>query len=157
MKIISINFWKIRQNICNSTGIKKKYNIFLYKKLMQKYNCFIPWRTNIKGQPHFPHGISGVFISKNAIIGENCTIFHQVTIGSNSFDDSKQSGSPQIGDNVFIGAGAKIIGGIRVGNNVRIGAGCVVAQDIPDNATVVMPKPRIIAHENILDNRYKII
>jgi serine O-acetyltransferase len=45
---------------------------------------------------------------------------------------------------VFIGAGAKIIGNIKIGNNVRIGASCVVVEDIPDNCTVVMHKPRII-------------
>ena len=53
-----------------------------------------------------------------------------------------KSGAPVIGDNVYIGAGAKIIGGVRIGNNVRIGAGCVVVEDVPDNCTVVMPKPR---------------
>ena len=53
-------------------------------------------------------------------------------------------GAPEIGDNVFIGAGAKIIGKIKIGNNVRIGAGCIVVTDIPDNATVVMSKPRVI-------------
>lgn len=56
-------------------------------------------------------------------------------------------GAPQIGNNVFIGAGAKLIGKIKIGNNVKIGAGCVVVTDIPDNATVVMHKPRIIIKE----------
>ena len=54
---------------------------------------------------------------------------------------------PVIGDNVYIGPGAKIFGGIQVGNNVRIGANCIVFQDIPDNATVVLEKPRIIIKE----------
>ena len=49
-----------------------------------------------------------------------------------------------IGNDVYIGPGAKIFGGIKIGNNVRIGAKCVVFQDIPDNATVVLEKPRII-------------
>lgn len=49
-----------------------------------------------------------------------------------------------IGDNVFIGAGAKIIGKVKIGNNVKIGAGCIVVTDVPDNAVVVMNKPRII-------------
>lgn len=54
---------------------------------------------------------------------------------------------PIIGDNVYIGPGAKIFGGIQIGNNVRIGANCIVFQDIPDNATVVLEKPRIIVKE----------
>lgn len=68
------------------------------------------------------------------------TIFHQVTIGRS------RGKAPVIGDNVFIGPGAKIFGGIRVGNNVKIGANCVVFQDVPDNSTVVLGKPRIIEH-----------
>lgn len=68
------------------------------------------------------------------------TIFHQVTIGRS------RGKAPVIGDNVFIGPGAKIFGGIRVGNNVKIGANCVVFQDVPDNSTVVLDKPRIIEH-----------
>ncbi len=90
------------------------------------------------GVPHFPHGIRGIFISHNAVIGENAIIFHHVTIGAGN------GGSPTIGKNAYIGAGAKIIGGIKIGDNVKIGAGCVVCEDIPDNATVVMNKPRII-------------
>ena len=71
------------------------------------------------------------------MIGKNVTIYHQVTIGG-------WGGSPTIGDNVMIGAGAKLIGGITIGDRVDIGAGCIVTEDIPSNATVVMQKPRII-------------
>ena len=88
--------------------------------------------------PRFPHGLYGIIVSHNAIIGKNCTIFHQVTIGEG------HGGAPTIGNNVLIGAGAKIIGKIKVGNNVKIGAGCVVVDDVPDGATLVMQKARII-------------
>ncbi len=88
--------------------------------------------------PHLPHGIRGIFVSHDAVIGKDATIFHQVTIGT------EHDAAPVIGDNCYIGAGAKIIGGIHIGNNVRIGANCVVCEDIPDNCTVVMNKPRII-------------
>ena len=53
-------------------------------------------------------------------------------------------GGVRIGDNVLIGAGAKILPHVTIGNNVKIGANCVVVEDILDNATVVLPKPRII-------------
>lgn len=53
-------------------------------------------------------------------------------------------GAPNIGNNVFIGAGAKIIGPVTIGDNAKIGAGCIVVKDIPANATCVMEKPRII-------------
>lgn len=92
-------------------------------------------------KPILPHGIKGIFITDTAKIGKNVTILHQVTIG---LKDWSGSIGPEIGDNVFIGAGAKIIGPIRIGKNVKIGANCVVFTDIPDNATVVLEKPRII-------------
>lgn len=88
--------------------------------------------------PRLPHGLNGIIVSHNAVIGRNCTIFHQVTIGEG------RGGAPVIGDNVLIGAGAKIIGGVRIGDNVRIGAGCVVMQDIPDNTTVIPAVPQLI-------------
>ncbi len=68
-------------------------------------------------------------------------IFHHVTIGEG------KGGAPKIGDNYYIGAGAKIIGNIKIGDNVRIGAGCVVVTDMPDNCTVVMEKPIIIVRK----------
>lgn len=55
-------------------------------------------------------------------------------------------GGGKIGNNVMFGAGAKVLPGINIGNNVKIGANCVVIEDIPDNATVVLPRPRIIVH-----------
>jgi serine acetyltransferase len=88
--------------------------------------------------PRLPHGLNGIIISHNAVIGENATIFHQVTIGEG------RGGAPVIGKNVLIGTGAKVIGGIRIGDNVRIGAGCTVMQDIPDNTTVIPAEPKLI-------------
>lgn len=96
--------------------------------------------------PKLPHGLNGIIISHNAVIGKNCTIFHQVTIGEG------KGGAPTIGDNVLLGAGAKLIGGIRIGNNVKIGAGCVVAKDVPDGATVVCEAPKILIKEDRYDS-----
>lgn len=61
--------------------------------------------------------------------------------------ESKNKGVPVIGNNVYIGAGAKIIGNVIVGDNVRIGANAIVTLDIPSNATVVMNHPRVIIKE----------
>ena len=63
-------------------------------------------------------------------------------------------GFPEIGDNCYIGAGAKIIGNVKIGNNVRIGANCVVVKDLPTNATCVLEKPRIITHLEKRDNSF---
>lgn len=76
----------------------------------------------------------GITINGYCSIGKNCVILPNVTLGY-----SKGS-VPTIGDNVFIGAGAVIIGGVRIGNSVKIGAGAVVVDDVPDNCTIVSPK-----------------
>ena len=77
-----------------------------------------------------------------------------MTIGSNTLQGSARYGAPILGRNVYIGAGAKIIGRVTVGDNVRIGANCVVVDDIPPNATVVMEKPRILLRDEPLDNTF---
>lgn len=81
--------------------------------------------------PKLPHLLNGIIVSYGAKIGRNCTINQQVTIGQN------EKGHPVIGDNVFIGAGARIIGAVTIGDNVKIGANAVVVKDIPGNSTVV--------------------
>ena len=121
---------------------------------MDKNCAGIALGSQIDGLPTFPHGFTGIFISEGAKIGKDCVIFHQVTIGSNTLPGSRGRGCPTIGDNVYIGCGAKIIGNVRIGNNVRIGANCVVTQDVPDNATVVLEKPRVLVREEKQDNRF---
>ena len=75
----------------------------------------------------------GVYIK--AKIGKNCRISQQVVIGH--IGGFKGGGVPTLGDNVYVGAGAKILGEVRVGSNVSIGANSVVLTDIPDNAVAV--------------------
>lgn len=79
----------------------------------------------------------------------------QVTIGSNTLKDSKHFGSPIIGNNVFIGAGAKIIGNVHIGNNCRIGANCIVVKDMPDNSTAILKNIDIIIYNTPRDNSYR--
>lgn len=148
-------FWSVREKALDSKSILVRFwNQYRYTKLIQSHNAYIPLHTKIKGKPVFPHGVYGVFISSSAEIGKGCVIFHQVTIGSNTLAGSKRNGAPVIGDNVYIGCGAKIIGAVRIGNNVRIGANCVVTKDIPDNSTVVLSEPRLIVREGAPDNGY---
>lgn len=101
-----------------------------------------------------PHGVSGIFITQSATIGKNVVIFQQVTIGANTIKDSKSYGAPSIGDNVYIGAGAKIIGGAHISDNCRIGANAVVVEDVPYNSLVVCEKSRIITRDIPLDNTF---
>lgn len=99
-------------------------------------HCEMPATARIGKGLRLDHCGNGVVIHKDAVIGENVRIFHQVTLGINTFD-KENYGPPTIGNNVYIGAGAKIIGKVVVGDNVRIGANAVVIKDIPSNSTAV--------------------
>ena len=92
----------------------------------------IPTNCQIGGGLRIPHP-NGIVIHPQAVIGPNCLIFQQVTIGVRD-DDSK---APCIGGHVDIGAGAKILGAVTIGNHAKIGANAVVLDDVPDGATAV--------------------
>lgn len=87
------------------------------------------------------HG-SGVVIGETAEIGDNCTIYHGVTLGGTGHDKGKRH--PTIGNNVLIATGAKVLGPFKVGDNSNIGANAVVLQEVPPNSTVVGIKARIV-------------
>lgn len=80
------------------------------------------------------HGM-GIVIGETATIGDNCTIYHGVTLGGTGKDKNKRH--PDLGNNVVVGCGAKILGPIKIGNNVKIGANSVVLKQVPDNTTIV--------------------
>ncbi|MCD7785685.1 MAG: serine O-acetyltransferase [Oscillospiraceae bacterium] len=90
------------------------------------------------------YGGVGVVIHKNAVIGKDCIIESNVTIGGRN----NIPGAPVIGDNVFIGTGAKILGNIRIGSGSIIGANAVVIYDVPEKCSVG-GIPAKILHENI--------
>ncbi|HVR29244.1 MAG TPA: serine O-acetyltransferase [Thermoanaerobaculia bacterium] len=80
------------------------------------------------------HGV-GIVIGGYARIGAGATLLHQVTIGGPY--PSRRREMPTIGDQVFLAAGAKVIGAVRVGDRVFVGAGAIVTQDVPDDSVVV--------------------
>lgn len=88
------------------------------------------------------HGM-GIVIGETAVIGNDCVIYHQVTLGGTGKEKLKRH--PTIGNNVLIGAGAKLLGPINIGDNVKIGAGSVVLKSVEKNSTVVgVPEDRVI-------------
>jgi len=80
------------------------------------------------------HGM-GVVIGETAEIGDDCTLYHGVTLGGTTWNKGKRH--PTLGDNVVIGAGAKILGPITLGAGARVGSNAVVTKDVPAGATVV--------------------
>ncbi len=90
------------------------------------------------------HGM-GVVIGETAILGDYCLIYQGVTLGGTGKELGKRH--PTLGENVVVGAGAKVLGNIQIGNNVRIGAGSVVLREVPSECTVVGIPGRIVYRE----------
>lgn len=104
------------------------------------YNSKIPYQAKIGRGSTFGYGGMGVVIHSKSIIGVNCTICQQVSIGGNS----RFPEVPVIGNNVYIAKGSIVMGGITIGNNVTIGANAVVTKPIPDNAIVAGVPTKIL-------------
>ena len=90
------------------------------------------------------HGM-GVVIGETAIIGDDCTIYHGVTLGGTSLKQGKRH--PTLENRVVIGAGAKVLGPITIGSGAKIGSNAVVVKDIPSNATAVGIPARVVDEE----------
>jgi serine O-acetyltransferase len=91
------------------------------------------------------HGM-GIVIGETTVIGDNVSLYQGVTLGGTSLQKKKRH--PTLGNNVVVGAGAKIIGAITIGDNVKVGAGSVVITSAPPNATVVGVPGRIVEIRN---------
>jgi len=112
------------------------------------------WLTGIEIHPgatignrfFIDHGM-GVVIGETAEIGDDCTLYHGVTLGGTSWERAKRH--PTLGKNVVVGAGAKILGPITIGDNARVGSNSVVVKDVPAGATVVgIPARMVIARDD---------
>lgn len=147
-------------NSCSKSKILK-YSLGVIVRIvnshyMYKYGIIIPVKTKLGYGIKINH-FSGIVINSECEIGNNVTISNNVTIGRD--DRGKNVGCPSIGDNVYIGPGAKIFGKIRVGDNVAIGANAVVNKDIPNGAVVVGIPGKIISYkgsDEYIKNKYKI-
>lgn len=116
--------------------LKRYYEIYL--RIV--YCCDIPSETKIGKDVRFPHNALGVVIHPEAIIGDNCCIGQNVTIGGRSGIQKV----PVIGDNVLIGANAVLLGPVTIGDGAQIGAGSVVVHDVPANGVVVGNPAKVI-------------
>lgn len=140
-------YWH-RRNIVTNPENKtwlplKLYYLWWIKKIDSRKLC--SFGTNLNSGAHFesppilPHGPNGIIIGHDIKIGRNVTIYQQVTIAH---------GGGRIGNGVLIGAGAKILSGVNIGDYSKIGANAVVIENVPNYATCVLQKPRIIKNKN---------
>lgn len=129
-----ISNWLVRHHI------KILPEIIAFRTL-RRYGCEISPYSTIGAGLFIPHSI-GIVIGHSVVIGKNCEIFQNVTIGSNRKTNNGRY-MPIIGDNVSIYTGATLVGGINVGDNVVIGANSYVTKDIPSNV-LALGSPVII-------------
>jgi serine O-acetyltransferase len=114
------------------------------------FNSYIPVSATIGKGSIFAYGAIGVVLHANTRVGRGCVMGQGITIGAaEGFVSSEINRCPVIGDNCYIGAGAKIIGDIKIGNNCQIGASAVVLKDIPDNSIVVGIPARIVGQTTV--------
>lgn len=115
-----------------------------YRLIYFVNNCHLHYETEIGNGTILAYGGVGVVIHKNAVIGKNCVIESNVTIGGRN----NIPFTPVIGNNVFIGTGARILGNVHIGDGSIIGANAVVLYDVPEHCSVA-GVPAKILHENI--------
>jgi serine O-acetyltransferase len=114
------------------------------------------WFTGIEIHPgatighrvFIDHGM-GVVIGETAVVGDDCTLYHGVTLGGTSWNKGKRH--PTLEEGVVIGAGAKVLGPIIIGKNAKIGSNAVVVKDVPEDATAVGIPARLLEEEKATD------
>ncbi|MBI3169142.1 MAG: serine acetyltransferase [Chloroflexi bacterium] len=125
----------------------KAFGLFLMARVLLfhytiKFGISIPDTTQIGSGFYIGH-FGAIVVNSKSIIGKNCNISQGVTIGQSN--RGKHEGCPTIGDNVFIGPGAKILGKIDVGDYAAIGANCVVVDDIPPHSVVIGSPGKVVS------------
>lgn len=149
--IITYRFGNWITNNINIPVLKQLLLIiyFFLKKLSVIFTSIEIGRKAIIGKGLYIAHLGNIVIGNKAVIGNYCYINNGVTIGGAG--RKEKYGHPSIGNNVYFGAGAKVIGKIHVGNNVSIGANAVVLKSVPDNAVVVGVPAKIISYQGSND------
>lgn len=135
------------QLISHRKGPLAKLSLAFVKRRIEFWTivagCDIHRDATIPESTRLPHP-TGVVVHRDTVIGENCLIMQQVTLGQTA-----EQGAPTLGENVYVGAGAKILGNVTIGDNARVGANAVVLCDVPENATAVGIPARVVLKADI--------
>ena len=131
-----------------------------FQWLARVLSSFTRWITGIEIHPgatigrrfFIDHGM-GVVIGETAEIGDDCTLYHGVTLGGTSWEKGKRH--PTLGNDVVVGAGAKVLGPITLGDGARVGSNAVVVKDVPPNSTVVGVPGRTVVSEPAMKEKEK--
>ena len=137
--------WEISHCLYKIGGVKLFARAFELLGFIINSNAISAKASIGKGTVFHHHGC-GCVIHDKTIIGKNCKIFQNTTIGSKWSNGICEGGAPVIGDNVFIGAGAVILGDITIGDNSIIGANAVVLNNIPSNVIAIGIPAKIITN-----------
>lgn len=135
--------------IANWARTCNRITYYLFIPYLVWYKFFIEWvigfelpcSTQVGKGLYVHHGTSTV-VNPKSIIGENCCLLHQVTIGT--IGDGEAANTPIIGNDVTIGVGAKILGGVRIGDGARIGAATLVMKDVPEGMVAIGNPMRLV-------------
>jgi serine O-acetyltransferase len=146
LKSPGFRFIYILRNLKNCTKYLPKWFLFkiLYRKYTYKYGFQIPIETKIGKGLYIGH-FGTIIINKDVVIGKNCNLSPNVIIGQ--VNRGKLVGSPSIGDSVWIGTGAIIVGKITIGTNVLIAPNAFVNFNVPDNSIVIGNPAKIVSNE----------
>lgn len=130
----------------------KAFASFISQRMRHKTGIEIHPGAKIGRALFIDHGM-GVVIGETTEIGDFCTIYQNVTLGGTGKEVGKRH--PTIGNNVILGAGAKVLGSFKVGDNAKIGAGAVVLAEVPCGATVVGKKASIVSKKSAQNKNSK--
>jgi serine O-acetyltransferase len=142
------NFWLRTCRYAKTTVLLKVFLFpvakLMHRRLTYKLGISIPECTDIGSGLYICH-FGGIVINGSAVLGKNCNISQGVTLGQ--ANRGRNKGYPKLGDGVYLGPGAKVVGAVTIGNNVAIGANCVVTTNIADNSVVIGVPGRVISRD----------
>lgn len=140
----------LKYRLAHKLFLKKHYFLarWISQRTVRKTGIEIHPGAQIGRGLFIDHGY-GVVIGETAIVGDNVTLYQGVTLGGTGKEHGKRH--PTVGNNVLIGAGAKVLGSFTIGDNSKIGAGSVVLENVPPNSTVVGVPGRVV-NQNTQDN-----